>query len=184
MEHKRVKDLMISLDEYPVVSPDMNLLEAILTITEAQKKRSPRLQPYRAVLVADSTGKIIGKLGQLAFLKALEPKYRHLGDLQELKSAGLSDEIITMTIEHYRFLEAALPDLCAKGRDIKVREAMHPIAESIDENASLCEAINKIVIYQQMSLLVMRGPQAVGVLRLSDLCDEVARQMKKDAGIE
>jgi len=184
MKSKRVKDLMISLDEYPVVSPDMSLLDAILTMTKAQKKRAPGLQPYRAVLVADKTGKIIGKLGQLAFLKALEPKYRHLGDLEKLKSAGLSDEIISTMIDHYRFLEEVLPDLCAQGRNTKVKDAMHPIEESIGEDAPLCEAINKIVIYQQLSLLVMRGQQAVGVLRLSDLCDEVARQMKKEAGIE
>ena len=184
MEDKRVKDLMIPLDEYPVVSPNATLLEAIMAITEAQKKRAPGLQPYRAVLVADRTGKIIGKLGQLAFLKALEPKYRHLGDLQKLKSAGVSDEMISTMVDHYRFLEEALPDLCARGRNIRVVDAMHPIAECIDENAKLCEAINKIVFYQQLSLLVMRGQQAVGVLRLSDLCDEIARQMKKDAGIE
>ncbi len=184
MEDKRVKDLMIPLDEYPVVSLEASLLDAILTITEAQKKRAPGLQPYRAVLVADRSGKIIGKLGQLAFLKALEPKYRHLGDLQKLRSAGLSEEIISTMIDHYRFLEEALPDVSARGRGIKVKDAMHPVEESIDENASLSEAINKIVIYQQLSLLVMRDRKAVGVLRLSDLCDEIARQMKKDAGIE
>ena len=33
--------------------------------------------------------------------------------------------------------------------------------------------------WQQLSLLVMRGETAVGLLRLSDLCDEVARQMMR-----
>lgn len=177
MESRRVKDLMVPLDEYPVVSPNTSMLDAILTLNEAQKKRDRGRQPYRAVLVADQNGQIIGKLGQLAFLKALEPKFRMMGDLGQLRSAGVSEEMLNVMMGHYRFFEEALPDLCARGRKIMVREAMSPIRESIDENASLCEAINKIVLYQQLSILVTQRGRAVGLLRLSDLCDEVARQM-------
>ena len=184
MNERCVKELMVPIDEYPVVSPEMNMLDAILVLNEAQRKRPSHLQPYRAVLVADSDGKIIGKLGQLAFLKALEPKNSLLGDLGKLRNAGVSDEIVSTMVEHYRFFEEALPNLCARGRDLKVKHAMSPIEKSIDENANLCEAISKIVLYQQLSMLVTRGDKAVGLLRLSDLCDEVARQMKRQAEAE
>lgn len=184
MTEKRVKDLMVPIDEYPVVSPETTMLDAISALNEAQKKRPPNLQPYRAVLVKDKGGDVIGKLGQLAFLKALEPKHTVLGDLEKLRFAGVSDDLMQTMIGHYRFFEEALPELCARGRNLMVKDAMNPATESIDENAYLCEAISKIVLYQQLSILVTRGKRAVGVLRLSDLCDEVARQMKKQAAEE
>jgi len=184
MTEKRVKDLMVPIDEYPVVAPETTMLDAISALNEAQKKRPAHLQPYRAVLVKDSKGNVIGKLGQLAFLKALEPKNTMLGDLEKLRFAGVSDDLMRTMIGHYRFFEEALPDLCARGRNLLVKEAMNPVTESIDENAYLCEAISKIVLYQQLSILVTRGNKAVGLLRLSDLCDEVARQMKKQAAEE
>ena len=53
---------------------------------------------------------------------------------------------------------------------------------SIDESASLAEAAAVFVERQTLSLLVTRGGQTVGILRLSDLFDELARQIKQDAG--
>ena len=61
---------------------------------------------------------------------------------------------------------------------MRARDAMHPLAESVDENASLSDAIHKIVLWQQLSLMVTRKDDVVGLIRLSDLYDEVARQMK------
>ena len=181
MNDKRVRDLMVTLEEYPVVSPEMSMLDAIVALNEAQKRRASGRQPYRAVLVKDVSGRIIGKLGQFAFLKALEPKYSLLGDFEKLRNAGVSEDLISAMLGHYRFFEESLLDICDRGRSIRVKEAMSPIEESIDESATLAEAINKIVIFQQLSILVTRGGKAVGLLRLSDLCDEIARQMSRQA---
>ena len=88
METKRVKDLMVPLDEYGVVPQDATLIDAILKYEEAMKKRDRSRQPYRAVLVVDNKGQVIGKLGQLAFLKALEPQHHALSDISRLPGAG------------------------------------------------------------------------------------------------
>ena len=61
---------------------------------------------------------------------------------------------------------------------MKAADAMHPLSESVEESASISEAIHKIVMWQQLSLLVTRGDEVVGLIRLSDLYDEVALQMK------
>lgn len=180
MKNMHVRDLMVPIDEYPVVAPETSLLDAIQTLNEAQKNLPPGRQPYRAVLVKDASGKVVGKLGQFAFLKALEPKSGMLSDLSRLTQSGVSDELVSTMVDHYRFFEENLCDMCARGRNIAVRDAMHPILHSIDESASLTEAINRIVIYQQQSILVMRGGTAVGILRLPDLCDAVARQMQTE----
>jgi CBS domain-containing protein len=178
MTKKLVKDLMVPLDEYPLVKKHDTLLDVIRALDEGQKRLPPGRQPYRAVLVADEHGKVVGKIGQLAFLTALEPKYSLLGDLGKLDTTGLSPELVNLLMEHHRFFEDSLPDLCRRGSAVRAEDTMHPLAESVDENASLSDAIHKIVMWQQLSLLVTRGDDAVGLIRLSDLYDEVARQMQ------
>jgi predicted transcriptional regulator len=178
MDEKRVKDLMVPLDRYGLVSKDATLFEAVQVLQEAQKRRDRRSQPFRAVLIVDENKKIIGKLGELAFLKALEPKHNVLGDVSKLSSAGVSEQIISTVMSHYQFFQDKLSNLCYRARDIRVRDVMHPITESIDENALLCEAITKIIMWDTLSVLVSAKGEIVGLLRISDICQEVALQMK------
>jgi CBS domain-containing protein len=181
VDKKRVKDLMMALDDYAVVSADATLLDAIEALDEAQTKLPPGKQPHRAVLVLDSNGKIIGKIGQLAVLKALEPKYGLLGDLGTLAKVGVSSELVSTMMEHFRFFQDNLSALCARAATIKARDVMHPVEEHIDENATLSEGIHKIVMTQTLSLLVTSGSEVVGLLRLSDLFDEISRQIKNSS---
>jgi len=178
MNEKRVKDLMVPLDRYGLVSQDATLFEAIQVLQEAQKKRDRRRQPFRAVLIIDENKKVVGKLGELAFLKALEPKRNVLGDISKLSSAGVSEQVINTVLSHYQFFQDKLSNLCFQARDIKVKDVMHPITESIDENAPLCEAISKIIMWNTLSVLVTRKNEIAGLLRISDICQEVAEQMK------
>lgn len=176
-EELRVKDLMVPLDEYPAITERDTLREAIRVFNAAQKNAAPGRQPYRAVLVKDDRGKVVGKLGQMAFLRALEPRRSLLKQMEDLGRAGVNTRDIDSIMENYRLFDEPFADMCLRGLHLTVRDAMHPIEETIDEDAGICEAIRRIVQWQQLSLLVMRGETAVGLLRLSDLCDEVARQM-------
>jgi CBS domain-containing protein len=178
MDNTCVKDLMVPLEEYAVVSEDATLLDAVQELEEAQKKVPAERQPYRAVLVIDKNRKIVGKIGQLAFLKALEPKYSLVSDLGKLAQAGLSSEFISSMMEHFQLFRDSLTDLVLRYGSISVKDVMHPVTESVDENATLSEAIHRIVTWQTLSLLVTRKSEVVGLLRLSDVCDEVFRQMK------
>jgi predicted transcriptional regulator len=55
---------------------------------------------------------------------------------------------------------------------------MHPLTEHIDENATLSEAIYRFVMWDTLSILVTKGDEAVGLLRLSDLSQEITEYMK------
>jgi CBS domain-containing protein len=178
MNEKKVGDLMVPLDAYPVVGEDATLLEVVTALDEGQKRLPSGRQPYRAVLVVDKRRKIVGKIGQFAFLAALEPKYNLLGDLKKLQTSGLSPEIVSTVMEHYQFFEEDLADLCQRCSAMKAGDAMHPLSESVEESASISDAIHKIVMWQHQSLLVTRGNEVVGLIRLSDLYDEIAQQMK------
>ena len=178
MDTRKVKDLMVSLEDYAVVSEDATLYEAVIALEQAQAKLAPGQMKHRAVLIKDKSGKIIGKLGHLAFLKALEPKYNSLGDLKTLARAGLSPEFVNSMMETYRFWDYKFTDICKRARNIVVKDVCHSISENIDEDAPLSEAIHKFVMWQSLSIPVTRGNEIVGVLRLSDLYSAMAQVIK------
>lgn len=179
MDKTTVRDVMIPLEEYPVVSATATLADALAALDEAQKRLPPGRQPYRAVLVADENKNVIGKLGQWAFLMALEPKYAVHGDMGKLARAGVDPALIESMMEHYRFFQDSLSDLCARAAGLGVREIMRPVGDSVEENAPLSHAIHKMVMGQTLSILAVRGGEVVGLVRLSDLFDVVADNMKR-----
>jgi len=178
MDQKKVKDLMLPLTDYAVVSEDATLLDAFAALDEAQSKLPPGRQEHRAVLVMGKNGRVVGKIGHLGFLKALEPRYGAMGDVEALSRAGLSAEFISSMMDNMRFWRDDLADVCARAKTTRVADVMRPVTESIDENAPLTEAIHALVMWQTLSLLVTRGGEAVGILRLSDLFAELSRTVQ------
>jgi CBS domain-containing protein len=179
MDTKKVKDLMVPLDEYAVVDQDATLLDAVLALDKAISKLKPGKQKHRAVLVVDSDKKVIGKIGHLAFLKALEPKYNVLGDLPALSRVGVSQEFIDSMMANMKFFQDNLADLSTRAARLKARDVMHPVTESVAEDATLAEGIHELVMHQSLSILVTRKGNVVGILRISDLFEELTKEMKK-----
>lgn len=178
MDTKKVRDLMVPLEEYAVIDQDATLLDAILALDKALLKLKPGRQKHRAVLVLDEKGQVVGKIGHLAFLKALEPKYNVLGDVGALSRVGVSQAFIDSMMQNYQLFQDNLSDLCRRAATLKAREVMRPVSESIDENATLAEGIHKLVMCQSLSILVTRAENVVGLLRISDLFEELAKEMK------
>jgi CBS domain-containing protein len=182
MTAKCVRELMIPLDDYAVVPRDASLVEAVRALSRAEQKLRPVRQPARAALVADPEGRIIGQLGHLEILQALEPSYSLLGDLGTLSRAGVSEELFASLKDNLSFWRGELSSVCRRARNIKVSDLMRPIAESISEDAPLSEATHKMVIWQSMRALVTRRGRVVGVLRLADLVAEVAECIESEEG--
>jgi CBS domain-containing protein len=175
---RRVKDLMVSLDQCALVSEDATLRQAVLALEEAQQNLLADRQPYRAVLVIDDKKRIVGKINQLGILKALEPRYNVIGDLESLSLAGASEQFVSSMMEHYRLFQEKLPNLCSRAGRLLVKEVMRPVMRCIDQEAALPEAIHKLVIWQTLSILVTRGTEVVGLLRLADLFDAITAQFQ------
>jgi len=169
---------MLPLSEYAVVPEDATIMEALEILEASQKSLPPGRQPHRAVLVRGRNGKIVGKLGQLGFLKSLEPRYNALGDIETLSRAGLSSEFISSMMENMRFWRDDITDVCARARTTRIADAMHPVTENIDENAYIVEAVHMLVMWQTLSILVTRNGEVVGILRLSDVFGEISHYIQ------
>jgi hypothetical protein len=177
---KYVKDIMLPLSEYAVISVEATLYDAFIALKESQKKIPKERQPHRAVLVTDETGQIVGKLGHLGFLRALEPRYKDLGQLDMISKAGLTKEFITSMMNNFGLMQDDLEDIRVRTKKIKMKDVMRPVTENVDINDTINEAIHKIIMFQTLSALVTEGDRIVGILRLSDLFDEVSKNILKE----
>jgi CBS domain-containing protein len=179
MQTRKVKELMVPLEEYATVSEESSLYEAVLALEEAQAKfRKDRYQ-HRAILVYDKKRNIVGKLSQLDVIKGLESGYKNL-DLSGVKHTGFSPEFIRSLIKTYDLWSKPLDEICRKAPSIKVKEVMYAPTEGeyVREDATLDEAIHQLVIGKHQSLLVTRGEKIVGILRLTDVFLEIGEVMK------
>ena len=173
----KVKDLMVPIGEYARVNPDSSLYDALLALRNAQAMLPEGKAPHRAVLVENEYGSPVGNIGRLVFVKALGAGVGRARTRNEMDRAGISPESISAVMNHMNFLQKDLGSLEERARAIKVREVMHPVGESIDESASFQEAIDLFGAGRTLSILVKRSNTIVGVLRLSDVFQEVAKRI-------
>ncbi len=180
METIKVRDVMVPLDQYATISEDASLYDAVIALEQAQQRVDDRTYPYRAVLVCDAAGKMIGKLGQLDVLRSLEPRYSELSDLRKLSGFGITSEYLRSTMETLDLWKTPLDDLCRKGLNTKVGHLVSsPLeGETIDPDAPLNKAVHQLIVGHFQSLLVASKGTFVGILRLVDVFEEVTKRMK------
>ena len=85
MKARKVSEIMIPLSDYATVSEGDTLATAIKTLSTA--KNDPKYKfKHRSVLVYDQGKKIIGKISMFDMIKALEPKYHHFENSENIGS--------------------------------------------------------------------------------------------------
>lgn len=181
MKTRRVKDLMIPLAEYATVSEDANLYAAVLALEEAQKKFRQDAYKHRAILVLAKDRHVVGKLSQLDVIKGLEAGYKKMGDFKGISHTGFSTEFIKSMVDKYDLWQKPLEDICRRAPHIKVKDVMYTPTEGeyVSEEATLDQAIHQLVVGHHQSLLVTtEGEEIVGILRLTDVFQEVCGMIK------
>ena len=106
-----VKDIMIALENCATLSTRATLADAVFELEKVQD--CCEKDPYRhhAVLVYDQNQKIVGKLGHLDLLKALEPKYPDMKDYRMLERFNINPDAIQKKRNDLRLLEDPLKDI-------------------------------------------------------------------------
>ena len=174
MKATLVRDVMVPLDDVPTVRDEETLADAVRRLDAAQTRRPEGRSKYRAVLVVDDRGRVVGKLGHLAFLKAFEPGFERPLDLARLDRAGVDPDLVESISGHLRFWQDDLGSCCRRAAHLLVRDVMHPVDHSLVEDTPLLVAISTLTRLQTLSIPVRRGERVVGLLRLADLYDVIA----------
>jgi CBS domain-containing protein len=175
-----VKRMMVPLSEYVTVSKDATLQEAVLALEQANDDFEPAQHRHRGILIYDKNNKIVGKIGQIDILRALEPKYDEILNSDDFARMGLSPMYQKSLVEQYMLWNKPMNDLCRKASELKVESFMQAPTEGeyIDENASLDTAIHQLIMGKHLSLLVTSGKDIVGILRLIDVFMAVVDNIK------
>ena len=181
MKDKIVKDLMVPLSDYATVYEDDTLFEALLALETAHEILDRSKHRHRAILILDKKDQVVGKLSQWDILKALEPKYRKIDDLEKISRTGFSQQFLKSMLVQHSLWNRPLMDVCRVGAKNKVKDVMYKPTEGeyIDVNAPLGEAINQLVVGQLLSLLVVDDQKKIiGILKLIDVFDDIFQTMK------
>jgi len=180
MKSHKVKELMVPVTKYATVSDEATLYEAVKALEAAQKKFQKDRYRHRGVLIYDKNKKIIGKLGQLDILTALEPKYFEMQDREGMRNLGFSKQFMKSMLKNYRLLDGAMSNICKKAGETKVSAivVMPTPGEFVDENDSINEAIHQLVLGHHQSLLVTnKKGDIVGILRMTDVFSAACQSM-------
>jgi len=180
METPAVKDLMVPLYEYVTISEEATLYEAVTALEESKQSFDKKRHQHRAILVFDKNNHIIGKISQLDVIRSLEPGYEEMGHIKGISRTGFSPSFFKSMIEKYNLWQRPLDHICSKASEIKVKDVMYIPAESeyVEEGASLNEAMHQLIMGNHQSLLIKRDKKIVGILRLTDVFDEVYQRIK------
>jgi len=176
-----VKDLMVPITEYATVPEGSTLFEAVLALEKAQEQFQETRYSHRAVLVLDKDKKVIGKLSQMDFLSALEPQDANLEQIRKFKQFGFTRKAVVVQQEEYLKTSPPILDVYSKAAKTSVMDYMRRPTEGeyVDENASLDMALHQLTAGSNQSLLVTRGKDIVGILKLTDVFAAVYHSMKK-----
>ena len=174
------KDLMVPIAEYATVSKGATLLESLLALEKAQEKFQQSRYSHRAVLILDKNKRVIGKLSQMDFLCALEPSDANLEQIRKFSQFGFSRKAVALQQEEYLKNSPPILEVYSTAAKLKVTDLMQRPTEGeyVDENTSVDMALHQLTAGSNLSLLVTRGEDIVGVLRLADVFAAVFHAMK------
>ena len=174
------KDLMVPISEYATVSQGATLLESVLALEKAQEEYTETRYSHRAVLIMGQNNRVIGKLSQLDFLRVLERSNEHIDKVRDIGKFGFSPKAIIAHKETLRNQDFSMEEILSEAAHLKVEDFMQSPSEGeyIDEDTPLDTAVYQLLSGRHLSLLVTKGEEIVGVLRMADVFAAVFHAMK------
>jgi len=192
---RRIRDVMIPVTSFGSVRDDWSVGESIeiilghKTIVTATVEEEPieivignrtiitttvDEGVHRCVLVRDKDQKIIGIVSFTDFLQGLESTYlRVLAERPDF-----ADSIGGDARSFSNIFTEMVRDVGKKS----IRELILDTPPSIDANATLLEATNRLLSLNVRRLLVMEDKQVIGVIREKDIMFEMATILRSSTG--
>lgn len=173
---KKVRDLLVPVNEYATTTVDSSLREAIPKLRRlyCQVEEGKCTQAgHRNILVLDDQGELAGILSFRTILQVLIPEV----------AGGLTAKLEALGIT-IAFAQADLPDLdesrasfrarVIRNAETKVRDVMLKVRGTINADTDLMDAL-KLMYQNRITVLpVYEDRKLIGVLRESDLFLSVA----------
>ncbi len=176
---KRVRDLMIPIDNYAVVRVDSSLQEAVAKLEEGFLKTDPS-ERHRTILIVDGSGNLVGIIDFRRIIEVLIPECSE--KLRErLEDLGLALISVRSPVDHTGEPRWPLRDRALKNAQTTVRDVMLKTRGMAQADDDLLDAI-KIKCSNKLTVLpVYDGERLVGVLRDVDVFLAIAQILRQES---
>ena len=174
----KVTDVMIPIENYVSVSPDVTIPE-MFQILEKDRQSKPELKhAHRDVLViSPEDGSLLGKVTMTDIIQALEPGYKKLQTQTE--PTTLNRDYVSRIFKDFNLWPEPLADLCRRVSDVRISEIMHAPAktEFLDADDSIEKALHLFIIGIHQPLFVRKDDKTIGVVRFGDIFEIIRKHM-------
>lgn len=172
-EEKRVRDVMVPIEEYTTIQEDWTVRKAIEKLRESFtcKVSTTRIMEtgHRSILVFDDSGrKVKGILSILDLIRAVMPAYL------SAPRPSTADSIQYSPMFWRGMFAREIRNLAEK----RIREVMSPAPLTIDAESNLMEAAYLMHSEKERRLVVVSADKVVGVIREQDLFFEMERILR------
>ncbi len=145
-----VRDIMVPIEEYPVVYEDATIMEAAKTLRESFHQKDGTWYGFQSLMVLSRKEELVGIITLKSFLVALQ--------MRDFLEHMLKGDPTGLFFTPHLF------------GDFNVRKIMRPLnLITIQEDATVTEALVVIVKNNINSLPVLSGKKPVGMVRTIDL---------------
>jgi CBS domain-containing protein len=153
---KKVKDVMIPLEDYPHIPHWFTLRQAMAIVWEASLKSGGSYLP-RSVLVFDENKKLMGIITLRDIIKGLEPKFLQESTVAKVEAA------LTVLLE--QLFAPEIKELANR----PVSEVMGPVEFTVAADDPLTRALAIMLMEHVGMMPVIQEDTVVGMIRLSDI---------------
>lgn len=181
MSIRTAKDLMLSIEELPVVPAGATLGEAVQVMEEVECPAGMRCSRHHWALIRDDDGAIVGWIGMSDVLTSLDPRYHTRKGLEEIRAPGVNPDMLRKLVEGFGADRSPLAHVCDKAARVRARDLMHRPGdgERIDAGAPIDEIVTRLVNDGHPMLLVTEDGREKGVIRLEDAFEAVSEAIRR-----
>ncbi len=193
VKEKRVKDIMVPIEEYDKVGVDAKFCDAMAILKrnyELLKMGQAGRRLHRTIFVTDEDNRIVGKLSMYDLIRGLVPEPAKAPEVSRIYHQRMSSRVMRVAEEvgevqeHYQWLQSSFSDLVKQEAQKKIRNIMKPVQRSVlREEDRINEAIYVIFKEDVRQQVVYRGDKAVGVVNLNVLFAELLETVSPECGI-
>jgi DNA-binding NarL/FixJ family response regulator/CBS domain-containing protein len=159
--NKKVKDLMIPLEDYPHIPYWFTLRQAMAIVREASIKFEGSFEP-RAVLVFDEKYQLMGMLTLRDIVRGLEPKFA--------RDAGIIKADPNLAVLMGDMFGPGMKEASQKA----VSEVMSPIRVTVNGEDPITKALFLMIQENVGMMPVLLDKKVVGMVRMSELFKEIS----------
>lgn len=171
---KRVRDVMIPLEQYPAVRDTATLREAVGVMKTAEIEVDQRKSLPRVLLVFDAIDVLVGYVRRRDIMRGLEPKYLVVQPLEYRKK--LFDVAIDPNLSELSYDRVITGIREQAGRPVS--DVMQPIEAVLQADDHIMKAIYEMVSQDLTLIPVVDGKQLVGVVRSVELFHELVQVLQ------